>query len=284
MGFFDTAFGVGNLTPQSAATAVGKTLSPNDTLATSVPWLSKIKVADALQANPELQKLLPEEAYDSEGTLKSDVLAMPFGGAVDFKSTTLAQAPSMATTPFNRFQGFQKLKAVDIPNVGNISFSQMVTIPAGVAIVRMDLARNRERNIQHMVMTGSEKQPNAKCDRDCDYIEILPVFGLPYIRGGKLISGDSLQVNGGKGMLQWVNGGKEPTGVHFSGMKFVVRNVKAKKGTATVNLNFRFCQYFFGEHCTPYFIGFPLWEINEKNPTIPIITTDASVARVFKIK
>lgn len=284
LGFFDTAFVVGNLTPQSAAAAVGKTISPNDTFATQYPWLAKIDVASALQANPDLQKLLPDGAFDESGALQSSVATMPFGNAVDLKNTTVGQVPTMATTSFNKFNGFQRLTASNYPNIGKIPFSQMVTIPAGVAIVKMDVARNNERNIQHMVMSGSDKQPNAKCDRNCDYIEVLPMIGMPYLKGAKLISGDSLQVRGGKGLLEFVNGGKEPTGVYFSGMKFVVRNVKAKKGTATVNLNFRYCQYFFGEHCTPYFIGFPLWEINEKNPTIPIITTDASVARVIKFR
>jgi hypothetical protein len=283
MGFFDTAFGVGSLTPQSAAAAVGKIISPNDTFATRFPWLAKINVASALQANPDLQKLLPDEAFDESGALNSSVAMMPFGSTVDFNATTVGQVPSMATTPFNKFEGFQRLKPTEVPHIGDISFSKMVTIPAGVAIVKMNLALKKERNIQHMVMSGSEEEPNAKCDRNCDYIEILPVVGMPYIKGGKLISGDSLQVRGGKGALKFVNGGKEPTGVHFSGMKFVVRNVNAKKGTATVNLNFRFCRYFFGEHCTPYFIGFPLWEINEKRPTIPIITTDASVIRVIRL-
>ena len=99
-------------------------------------------------------------------------------------------------------------------------------------------------------------------------------MGLPILKGAKIISGDSQQVEGGKGLLRWVNGGKEPTGVHLAGMKLIVRNVNAKKGTAIVHLNFRSCFYFFGEHCTPYFMGFPLWQLNERYNTIPILTTD----------
>jgi hypothetical protein len=283
MGFFDTAFGIGNLTPQTAATAVGKTLDPNGNFTQHFPWLTQINVGAALQANPSLKNLLPNSAFGKFGILKSSVLKQPFGSVVNLNTAKLSQVPSMANTPLNKFQGFQKLTVNQIPNIGKIPFSQMVTIPAGVAVLKMDVARNREKNIEHMVMTGSEEQRNAKCDTNCDYIEVLPVIALPYLKGGKLISGDSLQVNGGKGLLKWVNGGKEPTGIHFSGMKFILRNVKAKQGTATVNLNFRACYYFFGEHCTPYFIGFPLWELNEKNNTIPLITTDASVKRIIRV-
>jgi hypothetical protein len=159
-----------------------------------------------------------------------------------------------------------------------------ITIPAGAAVMKMDVVRTKERNVRHMVMSGSEQQPNASCQSNCDYIETHPVIGMPYLKGARIISGDSLQVRGGKGLLAWVNGGKEPTGIHFAGMKFVVRNVNAKQGTATVNLNFRSCFYAFGEHCTPFFIGFPLWQLSERRNSFPLITTDASVVRLIRLQ
>jgi hypothetical protein len=291
LGFLNTAFGVGKFTPQTAAAAAGKTsLTGTETLATATPWLGKITVKDALAGNPTLAGILPQSAFSSGGSgggkiLNPNLQATPFGSVVDLKSIQLNRVPSLANTPLNNFAGIQKLTTSQIPNLGNISLARMPTmsIPAGAAVMKMDVVRNKERNIQHMVMTGSEQQPNAPCQTNCDYIETHPLIGMPYLKGAKLISGDSLQVRGGKGLLAWVNGGKEPTGIHFAGMKFVVRNVNAKRGTATVNLNFRSCFYAFGEHCTPYFIGFPLWQLSERRNSLPLITTDASVARVIRL-
>jgi hypothetical protein len=115
-------------------------------------------------------------------------------------------------------------------------------------------------------------------------LQNTPFGSVVNLKGARIISGDSLQVRGGKGLLAWVNGGKEPTGIHFAGMKFVVRNVNAKQGTATVNLNFRSCFYAFGEHCTPFFIGFPLWQLSERRNSFPLITTDASVVRLIRLQ
>lgn len=291
MGFLNTAFGVGQLTPQSAAAAAGKTaLTGLETLATATPWLGKITVKDALAGNPTLAGILPPSAFTSGGIgggkiLNPSLQNIPFGSVVNLNSTLLNRVPSLATTALNNFAGIQKLTASQIPNIGNISLAKMpnIRIPAGAAVMKMDVVRNRERNINHMVMTGSEQQPNAPCQTNCDYIETHPIAGMPYLKGAKIISGDSLQVRGGKGLLAWVNGGKEPTGIYFAGMKFVVRNVNAKRGTATVNLNFRSCFYLFGEHCTPYFLGFPLWQLSERRNSFPLITTDASVSRLIRL-
>ncbi len=290
MGFLNTAFGVGKFTPQTAAAAAGKAaLTGAETLASATPWLGSISVNAALAGNPSLARLLPSSAYVSSRLngkrLNPNLQNVPFGSLVDLNSTLLNRVPSLATTPLNNFAGIQKLTASQIPNIGNISLANMpsIRIPAGAAVMKMDVVRNKERNINHMVMSGSEQEPNAACQSNCDYIETHPVIGMPYLKGAKIVSGDSLQVRGGKGLLAWVNGGKEPTGIHFAGMKLVVRNVNAKKGTATVNLNFRSCFYLFGEHCTPYFIGFPLWQLSERRNTLPLITTDASVSRLIRL-
>jgi hypothetical protein len=286
MGFFDTAFGTGSFTPQSAAAAAGKSLDPNRSLAEVTPWLGKITVKDALAADLNLGSLLPNYAVTNGNKLAPGIANAPFGSVVDLRSAKLANVPSLANTPLNKFQGFQKLTASQIPNVGKIAFANMptYTVPAGGAILKMDLVRNKERKIENMVLSGSEEDPNAKCETNCDYIETHPIVGLPLLKGAKIISGDSLQVRGGKGLLKWVNGGKEPTGISASGVKLVVRNVNARKGTASVNVNLRFCYYYFGQHCTPYFIGFPLWELNEKYNTIPLITDSGSVRRIIKIR
>jgi hypothetical protein len=291
VGFLNTAFGIGKFTPQTAASAAGKpALTGSETLATVTPWLGKIAVKDALAGNPSLAAVLPQSAFVSGGigggnVVNPNLQSTPFGSVVNLKSIQLKRVPSLANTPLNNFAGIQKLTTSQIPNIGNISFTNMpsMTIPAGAGVLKMDVVRTKEPNVRHMVMSGSEQQPNASCQTNCDYIETHPVIGMPYLKGARIISGDSLQVRGGKGLLAWVNGGKEPTGIHFAGMKFVVRNVNAKQGTATVNLNFRSCFYAFGEHCTPFFIGFPLWQLSERRNSFPLITTDASVVRLIRL-
>lgn len=276
MGVFDYALGIGELSPASAAAAVGKTIDLNAPISIVAPWLGDIKTIDALAANPALQNILPLGAIGESGGLNSAIANVPFGNVVDLTKVLTSSVPSIATTLLNQYQGYQSLIADKIPNLGNIPFTKMpkFTIPTGAALLRLDLVRNKERKIDRKVMSGSELQPNAACSINCDYIETTPLVGLPIFKGAKIISGDSQQVEGGKGLLRWVNGGKEPTGVHLAGMKLIVRNVNAKKGTAIVHLNFRSCFYFFGEHCTPYFMGFPLWQLNERYNTIPILTTD----------
>jgi hypothetical protein len=285
VGFLDQALGIGQFTPASAAAGVGRTLSGQETLAQATPWLGQIKVSDALAANPQLRNLLPTNAFGG-GQIKSSVANLPFGSVVDLTTAKLDRVPSLANTAINKFQGYQKLMTNMIPNVGNIAIAKMpkVNIPAGMAILKMDAIRTKERNVRHMVMSGSDLETSKECLTNCDYIETMPIVGLPYLRGARIISGDSLQVRGGHGLLAWVNGGKEPTGIHFIGdTKFVIRNVNGKSGRATVNLNFRGCFYLFGQHCTPYFIGFPLWQLSEKYPTLPLFTDDANVSRVIRL-
>lgn len=276
MGIFDYALGVGQLTPNTAAAAAGKTVDFNSPISIAAPWLGNIKTIDVLAGNPSLQTILPIGAVTDLGALNPAIANLPFGNVVDLSKVSMGVVPSLATIALNQYQGYQSLVAAEIPNLGDIPFTKMpgFTIPVGVSLLRLDLVRNRERNIQRKVMSGSELQPNAPCSINCDYIETTPLVGLPILKGAKIVSGDSQQVEGGKGLLRWVNGGKEPTGVSFSTMKLVVRQVKARSGSAIVHLNFRSCFYFFGEHCTPFFIGFPLWQMNERYNTIPIVTTD----------
>jgi hypothetical protein len=290
LGALDTSFKLGQMTPGYMATKTGKPLTGKESLASTVPFLGKMSARDAIAADPSLARLLPRSGitFTRGGgqVINPADLNRPFGSLVDLNKVPI-NTTNLANTPLNRFPGYQKLTPNQIPNLGNVSFLDLpgVAVPAGVAIVKADAIRTKERNIHHMVMSGSEQEKNAKCNQNCDYLEVLPVVGLPYLKGGKIISGDSLQVRGGEGLLAWVNGGKEPTGVHFMGFKWVLRHLNPRTGTATVNLNLRFCyNILWTRHCTPYFIGIPLWQLSEKHNSFPLMTTDASVYRVFKLK
>jgi hypothetical protein len=298
MAIWNTTFRTGDLTPASVAAKTGKPIDPNQSLAVATPWLSQMKISDVLAADPSLRSM-PVVANGRRTTLGA--LATPvvsrsgnylpasanqlLGNVVDLRQTKIAQVPQIQNVPFKNFPGLAQLPANVIPNLSQIKLPDMpgFQLNGGIALMKIDVIRTKEKNVRHMVMSGSNQQPNAKCDRNCDYAEFHPWVGLPYLRGAKIISGDSLSVRGGDGLLSWVNGGMEPTGVEANlgsgGVKFVIRNLNAKQGSATVNINFRACGWLVG--CTPYFLGIPLFNISERNNWFPLPTTSASVYRVI---
>jgi hypothetical protein len=148
--------------------SLGRTLTGQETLAQATPWLGQIKVSDALAANPQLRNLLPANAF-GRGQIKSSVANLPFGSIVDLTTTKLDRVPSLANTAINKFQGYQKLMTNMIPNVGNIAIANMpkVNIPAGMAILKMDAVRTKERNVRHMVMSGSDLETSKECLTNC---------------------------------------------------------------------------------------------------------------------
>jgi len=288
MAIWNTTFNTGRLTTAEIAQKTGHPVDPNSSLATATPWLSRLKISDALAANPVMASM-PVTANGVRTTLGS--LASSQGGkilgkVVDLRQTQVAQFPQIQNIKLSQFNGLSKLPANVIPHLSQLPITEMpgFSLSGGIALMKLDVIRTKERKIHHMVMSGSNRQPNAKCDSSCDYAEFHPWVGMPYLRGAKIISGDSLSVQGGEGLLAMVNGGMEPTGVEANigagGVKFVIRNLNAKTGSATVNINFRGCGWLVG--CTPYFIGIPLFTISERNNWFPL-PTSASVYRQLRV-
>lgn len=291
MAIWNTTFRTGDLTPASVAAKTGKSIDPNQSLAVATPWLSKIKISDALAADPAMRNMpvITNGIQTTLGALATPASASKLlGNVVDLRQIKVAQIPQIQNISFNKFSGLAQLPANTIPGLSQIKLPDMpgFQLNGGIALMKLDVVRTKEKNIRHMVMSGSTQQPNAKCDQNCDYAEFHPWVGMPYLRGAKIISGDSLSVRGGEGLLGLVNGGMEPTGVEANlgsgGVKFVIRNLNAKQGSATVNVNFRVCGWMVG--CTPYFLGIPLFNISERNNWFPLPTTGASVYRVINLK
>jgi hypothetical protein len=290
MAVWNTTFKTGDLTPSQIAQKTGKSIDPNSSLATATPWLSQLKISDVLAANPSMARMPVTMANGFKttlGTLQNQG-NKALGNVVDLRQTKIAQFPQIQNVKLGQYNGLSKLPANTVPGLSQIKLPDMpgFAISGGMALMKLDAIRTKEKNVQHMVMSGSNRQPNAQCDRNCDYAEFNPWVGLPYLKGAKIISGDSLSVRGGEGILAAVNGGMEPTGVEANigsgGVKFVIRNLNAKQGSATVNINIRACGWLVG--CTPYFIGIPLFNISEKNNWFPLPTTSAGVYRQVKIK
>jgi hypothetical protein len=288
MAMWNTTFNTGRLTPAQIAQKTGNVIDRRESLAQATPWLSRLKISDALAADPSMARMpvVANGLRTTLGALRNQGNQM-LGKIVDLRQTSIAQFPQIQNIQLKQFSGLAQLPANIIPNLMAIKIPDMpgFSVGAGVALMKMDVIRTRERNIQHMVMSGSNQQPNAKCPSNCDYAEFHPWVGMPYLKGARIISGDSLSVRGGEGLLGLVNGGREPTGVETNigagGVKFVLRNLNAKAGSATVNMNFRFCGWGVG--CTPYFVGVPLFNISERNNWFPLPTTSASVYRQLKL-
>lgn len=290
MAVWNTTFNTGQLTPVEIAQKTGQSIDSNSSLAQVTPWLSRLKISDALAASPAMASMpvVANGVQTTLGSLGSSQGSKILGKVVDLRQTQISQFPQIQNIKLGKFSGLAKLSANAIPNLSQLSIAQMpgFSLNGGIAVMKLDVVRTKERNIHHMVMSGSNRQPNAKCVSNCDYAEFHPWVGMPYLRGARIISGDSLSVQGGEGLLAIVNGGMEPTGVETNlgagGVKFVIRKLNPKTGSATVNINLRACGWLVG--CTPYFLGIPLFNISERNNWFPLPTTSASVYRQVRFK
>lgn len=288
MAVWNTTFRTGDLTPASIAQKTGVVINPNSSLAQTAPWLSRLTVSEVLAANPAMASMAVTTASGLRttlGNLGTSQANQLLGNMVDLRQTSVAQFPQIQNIQLKQFPGLAKLPASAIPGLPGIKIPDMpgFSLPAGAALMKLDLVRTKERNIRHMVMSD---RGAYKCDSNCDYGEFRPWVGLPYLNGAKIISGDSQQVPGGSGLLAMINGGKEPAGVEFNlgsgGVKFVIRNLAGRGGSARVNINLRGCGWLVG--CTPYFVGIPLFTISEKNNWFPLPTTNGSIYRQVKIR
>jgi hypothetical protein len=287
MSVWNTTFAAGKLTPAQIAAKNGTKIDSNSSLATATPWLSRLKVGD-IAATPGMAQM-PVTAADGSRTTVGNLAAKnpnaTLGSVADLRKTSIAQFPQIQNTQLNQFPGISNLTANTIPGLSEVLISRMpgFSYPVGVAAIRLDLVRTNERNIQHMVISDNGAH---KCATKCDYGEFRAAFGLPYLNGARMISGDSQSVPGGYGALALMNGGREPAGIVVNigsgGVKFILTNVNAKQGTALIHMNTRVCAWLAG--CSPYFIPIPLYlTISERNRGIAIPVVGSSIYRQVKV-
>ena len=287
MSVWNTTFAVGELTAAQIAAKNGTRVDSNSSLATATPWLSRLKISD-IAATPGMAQM-PVTAADGSRTTVGNLAAKnpnaTLGSVADLRKTSIAQFPQIQNIQLKQFPGISNLTANTIPGLSEVLISQMpgFSYPVGVAAIRLDLVRTNERNIQHMVISDNGAH---KCKTKCDYGEFRSVLGMPYLNGARIISGDSQSVPGGYGALALMNGGREPAGVVVDigsgGVKFILTNVNAKKGTALIHMNTRVCAWLAG--CSPYFIPIPLYlTISERNRGIAIPVVGASIFRQVRM-
>ena len=195
-------------------------------------------------------------------------LDVPLSDVVDLTSYSLDSLPGIENQPLNTFVGWQELTMEQIPNLAQVPFGNFpIPLVSGTLnFAYVDIVLNQHQNMLNRSVVGSYQQGfSVPCNQNCPHVE----FSQPdWLKGSQWISGQTLSVEGGEGVLGSVNGGKEAAGRHPFGKAFKVSlwEVDELTGTADMVIFFNLCvkKTFVDLGCTPYIFGpipwFPLQE------------------------
>jgi len=243
----------------------------------TIPALGRLKIKDI----PPIAALVGARAagiVDDQGlatglTLDQAMQQFPKLGAlkldaVDLTQYAIASIPGLADATLGNFSGWETTPINGVPGLNQVpltSYPNPLALGNGI-IMRVDAVYGPSEANRTNTISGSDLQgfavPCTKQNgrKDCAYIELddLESSGRAArgaLEGKQWISGKYQEVEGGRGILRAVNGGKEPTGRHPFGSTFKVAIWEPDETTDTVTtaLFFRLCQGALG--CTPYFIG-----------------------------
>ncbi|MGP1385727.1 MAG: M23 family metallopeptidase [Thainema sp.] len=213
-------------------------------------------LADVLKGTINLQGTIAEVIQDS-------VLADLSLAELNLESYALSAIPGLMETPLDAFRDWQRSVIGDIPGLADVpvaAFPHPMVEP-GMVMGRVDVVFGAAESERTTTISGSDVDGFAvPCQTRCAHLELSQP---EWIKGRQWISGQYQQVNGGRGVLASVNGGREPTGRHPFGpaFKVVVLETDEATGTAETGLYFRFCvrNSVVDLGCTPYFIGPVPW-------------------------
>ncbi|MDJ0733543.1 MAG: hypothetical protein QNJ47_05545 [Nostocaceae cyanobacterium] len=217
------------------------------------------ELSTSFNANQSLNELLQESPHLGNLSLAS----------LNLESYNIDSIPGLLTIPIGTFEKWQGVYIDEIPGLSNVPFSQFPNPinPVGAEVGIVDIAFGTDEQQRNRTISGSTKQGFAvPCKKDCAHIELS---GSASVVGKAWISGKYQLVEGGKGILGSVSGGKEPTGRHPFGdaFKVAVWDVSEVDGMMSQALFFRICMRnrFVDLGCTPYFIGpVPFMNYREK--------------------
>ncbi|BAY14084.1 hypothetical protein NIES2098_72820 (plasmid) [Calothrix sp. NIES-2098] len=256
-------------------------------LVQAIPNLNNINVS---QIKP-IQDLLQKSGISPNGTISQVLHDYPKTsnfplGNLDLSKYSLSSIPQLTETRISKFLNWQQSFINQVPGLNRVPFDKMPQpINSGLDVVgiasvvlgkseRGD-SRVRESYFVSGKVTRSNQTVAVACgvSQECPYLELGDIAGQQgNLYGKRWASGSSQKVDGGFGILQRVNGGKEPTGrlVYGSGFKVVLTGVNESTGTANFGLFFRICVNFFGtgKSCTPYFIGPVPWVPVKENDLV----------------
>lgn len=187
---------------------------------------------------------------------------------VNLAGYSISDISDLKGLAIKKYQNWQQSIIGKIPGIKEIPFSEYEKLKSATqAIGIVDIVFGETEQYGQQSISGSDVDGfGVNCSGGCAHVEFS---GTPFVLGKRWISGDSQQVNGGKGILKIVNLGKEPTGrlpFNDSPFKLVLRNNTESEGSAQLKWVFRTCfrDMFGQEHCTPYCLfEIPIYKFNE---------------------
>ena len=236
-----------------------------DYLSTSINDLQQVTAEYLTVTVNEITNQVKDFIREKVGNLAKDIGKQIIGDIgdivlsnYDLSSYTIADIPGLAETPIYRFPGFENLNISQIPNLASLPFQLYPNFPQydAVGFALVDLVLGEAEQYAERSISGGNRVGIANCNdgSSCAHIELGGP--LPTTAGRQWVSGDSQRVKGGKNLLKWVGGGKEPTGrLPFNNppFKMVLRNNSETQDTVALTLAFRYCFSSWGiRHCTPY--------------------------------
>lgn len=254
-------------------------------LARAVPYLEDFSLRDIPPLYELLRQTTGRSVFDAlkDRTLK-DILessaygrqigALQLGRLENLSEFPLESIPNVEFAPLGRFEGYRQLRLSDVPGLPSVPLSSFLrNVPGFPSIVaRVDLVLGFKEQQRLRTVTGSDREGFAvPCEeKQCRHIELsrISLFGGGFLddrHGRAWISGLDREVEGGRGCLRWLNGGKEPTGRHPYGPAFKVVLLDTDERAAKANFGIFFR---IGAFCgrSPYFIGpFPFFSVTEKD-------------------
>jgi len=225
-------------------------------------------------AGEELFKAVPE------------LQKMPLG-ALPIKSLSIASLPGIVDRPLQTLPNIAGKYVNELPGLSQTPVNKLpinfaLSALSGDLFGRLDVAYAGavESPIVNVASGGTKDQkfkPEPCKEKRCAHFELdnADGGGAPGKLSGKAwVEGKAQKVEGGKGMLRAINGGKEPTGIPIWGtdepITLSLEDIKdggnGKPATARVQANFQFCIEvpIAGKQCSPHFIPIPTpWQVQE---------------------
>ncbi|WP_218082513.1 hypothetical protein [Anthocerotibacter panamensis] len=209
-------------------------------------------------------------------------------------SYPLTAINGLVDTALEKFRGWTQSLVAQVPFLQNIPFGALGGISGflsfGNLLGKIDLILGTKEEFQGQVASteagfdkntisgGARSGWRQRCqERSCPHIEFTGPGGL---KGKRVAAGSVQKVEGGRGILKPVNGGKEPTGYEpfkFDGGIFKLAFVHSNQDEATdsIQIALFFCiritiPFTNNPHETPKFIGpIPLFTVGV-NQLIPL--------------
>jgi len=211
---------------------------------------------------------------------------MPLG-ALPIKGLSIASLPGIVDRPLQTLPNIAGKYVSELPGLSQTPVNKLpinfaLSALMGDLFSRLDVAYAGavETPVVNVATGGTKDQkfkPEPCHEKRCAHFELdnADGSGPPGSLSGKAwVEGKAQKVEGGKGMLRAINGGKEPTGIPIWGtdepitlsLEDIKEGGKGKPATARVQANFQFCidVPIAGKQCSPHFIPIPTpWQVQE---------------------